>query len=143
MKQLLSHNETNNKLTLYLQGKLQENFASSGQFLVCAAGTEVKSNLADAIPVTMQEHDHEEADTLIPLHCPHAASSHPGCTIHVHSVDTDVYVQLVFIYSFIQPCQLLLHAGRGKKACIINIAESAKVLKTAKDPIMQKHYLPT
>lgn len=128
MKQLLSHKDTKNQLTLYLKEKLLPRFASSNQLLVCAAGTDVKSNFADAVPMEMKVHDHEEADTLIPLHCIHAASSHPGCTIHVHSVDTDVYVLLVFIYSFLPPCQLLLHAGKGRTARIINIGETVKDL---------------
>lgn len=128
MKQLLSHKDTKNQLTLYLQEKLLQRFSSSSQLLVCAAGAVVKSNFPDAIPVGMKEHDHEEADTLIPLHCAEAASSHPGCTIRVHSVDTDVYVLLAFIYSSLPPCQLLLHAGKGRTAHTIDIGETVKDL---------------
>ncbi|KAG1694148.1 hypothetical protein GQR58_006938 [Nymphon striatum] len=38
----------------------------------------------------VEKHNHEEADTLIPLHCLNAASSKPGCSIDVFTVDTDV-----------------------------------------------------
>ena len=96
MKSLLSHIETKSKLTFFLKDKVLQNYSSSNKRIITVCGTETASNLLnDPIPPV---HNHEEADTFMPLHCLDAASTFPGCTIYVRSVDTDVYVLLVDIF---------------------------------------------
>ncbi|KAG1662654.1 Supervillin [Nymphon striatum] len=80
-----------------------------------------------------RKHNHEEADTLIPLHCLNAASSKPGCSIDVFTVDTDVYVLLIYIFSFLlPPCKLYMHAGRGKSYRVLDIEESCRKIGSRK-----------
>ncbi|KAG1663781.1 putative proline--tRNA ligase, mitochondrial [Nymphon striatum] len=79
------------------------------------------------------KHNQEEADTLIPLHCLNAASSKPGCSIDVFTVDTDVYVLLIYIFSFLlPPCKLYMHAGRGKSYRVLDIEESCRKIGSRK-----------
>ncbi|KAG1671942.1 ATP-binding cassette sub-family D member 4 [Nymphon striatum] len=81
----------------------------------------------------VRKHNHEEADTLIPLHCLNAASSKPGCSIDVFTVDTDVYVLLIYIFSFLlPPCKLYMHAGRGKSYRVLDIEESCRKIGSRK-----------
>ncbi|KAG1697391.1 putative glutamate receptor [Nymphon striatum] len=91
--------------------------------------------IANAIIFTiiLWKHNHEEADTLIPLHCLNAASSKPGCSIDVFTVDTDVYVLLIYIFSFLlPPCKLYMHAGRGKSYRVLDIEESCRKIGSRK-----------
>ena len=92
--------------------------------------TETASNLLnDPIPPV---HNHEEADTLIPLHCLDTASTFPGCTIYVHSVDTDVYVLLLDIFKELQSTELYMIAGKDQNTREISIKERAVALGEAK-----------
>ena len=95
MTTLLSQKQTKDQLTLLLQKNIVKEAEPSRKVIVCVAGSEAKTNRPDFTDATMLKHDHEEADTLIPLHCLDAANSRPGCSIDVFTVDTDVYVLLV------------------------------------------------
>ena len=76
--------------------------------------------------------NHEDADTLIPLHCLDVASTFPGCTIYVHSVDTDVYVLLLEIFKELQSTELYMIAGKGRNTREVRIKERAGALGEAK-----------
>ncbi|KAG1678574.1 hypothetical protein GQR58_013377 [Nymphon striatum] len=103
---------------------------SNRKVVVCVAGTETRTNRPDLMDIAMLKHNHEEADTLISLHCLNAASSKPGCSIDVFTVDTDVYVLLIYIFSFLLPhCKLYMHAGKGKSFRVLDIEESCKIIK--------------
>ena len=116
MTMLLSHKQTKDELTLLLQKSIVKEAESNQKVIVCVAGTETKTSRPEFMDAVMLKHDHEEADTLMPLHCFDAANSRPGCSIDVFTVDTDVYVLLVYIFSSLPPCKLYMHAGRGKSS---------------------------
>ena len=79
MKSLLSHIETKSELTFFFKDNVLQNYSYSNKRIITVCGTVTASNLLnDPIPPV---HNHEEADTLIPLHCLNAASTFPGCTI--------------------------------------------------------------
>ena len=100
MKLLLSLIETRSELTFFLIDKVFQNYSSSNKRIIIVCGMETASNMLNGpIPPV---HNHEEADTLILLHCLDAASTFLGCTIYVHSVDTDVYVLLLDIFKKLQ-----------------------------------------
>ena len=112
MKSLLSHTETKSNLTFSLQDKVLQNYSSSTKKVIIVYGTKTESNLP--IDPTPPVHNHEEADTLIPLHCLDVASSSQGCSIYVHSVDTDVYILLLDIFNELQTDDLYMMAGKVK-----------------------------
>ncbi|KAG1697692.1 DNA topoisomerase 2-alpha [Nymphon striatum] len=129
MTTLLSHKQTKNDLTLLFQKNIAKEAESNRKVVVCVAGTETRTNRPDLMDIAMLKHNHEEADTLISLHCLNAASSKPGCSIDVFTVDTDVYVLLIYIFSFLLPhCKLYMHAGKGKSSRVLDIEESCKKL---------------
>ena len=76
MKALLSHTETKPELNFFLKDKVLQNYSSSTKKVITVCGTKTESNLP--IDPTPPVHNHEEADTLIPLHCLDVASSSPG-----------------------------------------------------------------
>ena len=100
MKSLLSHTETKSESTFFLKDKVLQNYSSSTKTVITVCGTKTESNLP--IDPTPSVHNHKEADTLIRLHCLDVASSSPGCSIYVHSVDTHVYILLLDIFNELQ-----------------------------------------
>ena len=132
MKTLLSDTDTKEQLTILFKDTLLKKFRDSEMRIICVAGTTASSNHPGLLRDDMREHDHEEADTLIPLHCLNAATCYPGCSIVVHSVDTDVYVLLLEIYDSLSTSQLHMIVGRGKSQRIIDIGRCYEVLGTAK-----------
>ena len=106
-----------------------ENYSSSTKKVITVCGTKAESNLPiDPTPV----HNHEEADTLIRLHCLDVASSSQGCSIYVHSVDTDVYILLLNIFNELQTDKLYMIAGKGQNTREISIKDRAAALGEAK-----------
>lgn len=132
MSTLLSHKRTKDELTLLFQKSILKEAESSQKVIICVAGTDTKTNRPDLVNITMLKHNHEEPDTLIPLHCFDAARSRPGCSIHVFTVDTDVYVLLVYIFSFLPPCELYMHAGKGTSSRVLDIEECCRNLGSKK-----------
>lgn len=129
---LLSHQQTKDELTLLFQKNIAKEAESSQKVIVCVAGTETKTNRPDLMDIAMLKHNHEEADTLILLHCLDAANSRPGCSIDVFTVDTDTYVLLVYMISSLPPCRLYMHAGRGKSSRVLDIEECCRKLGSRK-----------
>ncbi len=130
MTTLLSHKQTIDELTLLFQKNIVKDAKSSRKVIVCVASTETKTNRFDLMDIAMLKHNHEQADTLIPLHCLDAANSRPGCSIDVFTVDTDVYVLLVYIISSLPPCKLYMHAGREKSSRVLDIEECCRKMRS-------------
>ena len=130
MKSLLSHTETKSELTFFLKDKVLQNYSSSTKKVITVCGTKTESNLP--IDPTPPVHNHEEADTLIPLHCLDVSSSSPGCSIYVHSVDTDVYILLLDIFNELQTDELYMITGKGQNTREISIKDRAAALGEAK-----------
>ena len=130
MKSLHSHTETKSELTFFLEDKVLQNYRSSTKKVITVCGTKTESNLP--IDSTPPVHNHEKADTLIPLHCLDVASSSPGCSIYVHSVDTDVYILLLDIFNELQTDELYMIAGKGQNTREISIKDRAAALGEAK-----------
>ena len=130
MESLLSHIETKSKLTFFLKDKVLQNYSSINKRIITVCGTETAGNLLnDPVPPV---HNHEEVDTLTPLHRLDAASTFPACTIYVHPVDTDVYVLLLDIFKELQSTELYMIAGKGQNTGEISIKERAAALGEAK-----------
>lgn len=128
----LSHKQTKDELTLLLQENIVIKAESSRKVIVCVAGTKTNTNRSEFIDATMLKHNHEEADTLIPLDCLDAANSRPGCSINVVTVDTSVYFLLACIFSSLPPCKLYMHASRGKSSRVLDFEECCRKLGSRK-----------
>jgi len=68
LKQFLSHIQTKSELTDYLADKTLKHFSQHQVSFTVVSGTEAKSNNA-SLYENLKQHDHEEANTLIILHC--------------------------------------------------------------------------
>ena len=132
MNTLLSHTDTKEQLMILFKDALLKKFKDSEKRIICVAGTTASSNQPGLLRDDMREHDHEEAGTLIPLHCLNAARCYPSCSIVVHSVDTDVYVLLIEIYDSLCTSKLHMIAGKGKSQRTIDIGRCYEVRGTAK-----------
>ena len=88
MKSLLSHIETKFELTFFLKHKVSQNYSSSKRRIITVCDTDTASNLLNdpAPPV----HNHEEADTFIPLSCLNAASAFLGSLIIYEWIGNEV-----------------------------------------------------
>ena len=130
MNTLLSQKQTKDELTLLLQNSIAKEAESSRKVMVCVAGTERKTNRPDFMDAAMLKHYHEEADTLIPLHCLDAANSRPGCSIDVFTFNS--------LHSL--HCKLYMHAGRGKSFRVLDIKECCRKLGSRKcNPLVGMH----
>ena len=98
MKQLLSPVLTKRDLTVYLSKYLKDYFEdSNGQYVLLYENKSV-SNIVGCSN-ELQEHNHEEADTLIILHAVDTAKLNPVSECVVYSPDTDVFLLLIHHYS--------------------------------------------
>jgi len=67
LKELLSNSKTKSQLTELFAEALLQAFANSKQDLVVSCVDKVRSNRSN-LPEDMKTHNHEQADTMIPLH---------------------------------------------------------------------------
>ena len=95
LKTLLSHTETKGQLTEYLGKALLQAYQESQFSLIVVYGTSTYSNHRALFSDIIAQHNHEEADTIIPLHVLDALSLSPRCEIDVRSPDTDVLILLM------------------------------------------------
>ena len=95
LKKLLSASETKQGLAQILAETLLESFHGKQQKFVVVYKNIAKVNIPRTIPNEVQEHNHEEADTLIPLHVIYAFKDYTWCEVCVLSPDTDVFVLLI------------------------------------------------
>ena len=68
LKSFLSHIDTKAKLTQYLGKALLVNFSDLEKNLIVVYGTSTYANYAGRYHPNRHNHQHEEADTLIPMH---------------------------------------------------------------------------
>ena len=88
LKIFLFHVETKSQLTKYLGEILLHEYHGSQFSLIIVYGTTTYSNRPAVFSPTILHHNHEEADTIIPLHVLDALDLSPYCNIDVRSPDT-------------------------------------------------------
>lgn len=129
LKQLLSHIETKQQLTKYLAKYFIEIITSTNKRYVVTYDKISESNIQDSIE-DVATHDHEEADTLIVLHCLNIARQNPFSECTVYSPDTDVFLLLIHHYDML-PQALHFRTGRGKDIRDIDIRSCQEALRPA------------
>ena len=112
LKQLLSHIDTKQDLTIYLSNHTAKALEEINKRYVITFDTKSITNL-DQFPEELRRHDHEEADTLLLLHCWDIGRQNTFNECIVYSPDTDVFLLLVHFYESL-PQSLLFRTGRGK-----------------------------
>jgi hypothetical protein len=127
LKELLSHIETKQQLTEYLAKHFIYIFSSTNKRYVVSYDTLTESNCQELID-GMAIHDHEEADTLIILHCLNIARNNPFSECTVYSPDTDVFLLLIHHYEMLTQA-LMFRTGRGKDIRDIDIGSCHESLK--------------
>ncbi len=99
MKTLLSHIDTKSQLTKYLGDALLHKYHESQFTLIVVYGIRTFSNHPAAFSTAIAQHNHEEADTIIPLHVLDVLRLSPDCNIDERSPDTDVFILLMDLYA--------------------------------------------
>ena len=79
------------------------------------------------IPNFSTVREHEEADTLLILHCPDVAKSDPFSECVAFSPDTDVFFLLIHHFPELTPCTLFL-TGQEDHLRNINISKYYKTI---------------
>jgi len=98
MKKFLSHIETKQKVTAYLGNYLSKQFEYMEiPYAVSFQNTTI-SNIPESNKEELNNHNHEEADTLMILHAIDVASCNPFRKVIVCSLDTDVFLLLIHHY---------------------------------------------
>ena len=116
MKMLLSHSDTKAQLIEYLGKRLLSHFEGSDKGFVVVYGTSTFSNKDNLFHRDFSTHNHEKADTQIPLHVMDATAHGTSIRdIYVWSPDTDVFLLLIDLVSTCTiPGSVILLTGRGK-----------------------------
>jgi len=110
LKQLLAHIETKQALTEYLAEYTMDSLQDSFQIAVTFSKQTITN--IDELSTDLQNHDHEEADTLLVLHAIGVTKMNPFSECVVVSPDTDVFLLLLYYYELI-PHATLFRTGRG------------------------------
>ena len=97
LKQLLSHIETKQQLTIYLSECVISEFERLGIDYVVSYDSISKTN-QECLSSEILHHSHEEADTLSIMYCWEIARRNPLNQCIVYSPDTDVFLLLIFHY---------------------------------------------
>lgn len=95
LKELLSSSKTKSQITKHFALALLDAFVGSEQQIVVVEGTSAKSNEPFEVSEDISVHEHEEADTLIPLHVLDTLKEGSERHIDVWSPDTDVLLLLM------------------------------------------------
>ena len=95
LKTLVAHIETKGQLTEYLGKALLQAYLNSQISLIVVYGISRYSNHQAVFSDIISQHNHEEADTIIPLHVLDALSLSPRCNVDARSPDTDVFILLM------------------------------------------------
>ena len=111
LKSFLTHIDTKQNLTVYLAERSKIAFGEIYKKYVITYNTFSESNLAEILE-QMQTHDHEDANTLMILHCWYVAKRDPFTSCTVYSPDTDVFLLLLHFYPSL-PQSLAFHTGKG------------------------------
>ena len=96
LKAFLSHIDTKAKFTENLGKALLANFSDLEKNLIVVYGTSTFVNYPVLFHPNIHNHQHEEADTLIPMHVLDASKTDGDMRdIDVYSPDTDIFVLLI------------------------------------------------
>ena len=101
--------------------------------MVVVEGTHATCNIPYVISDHISHHQHEEADTLIPLHVKDIIESHNGAHIDVWSPDTDVLLLLMHLVSVDNirlPNKVNMITGKGQHRRSINIVDRVFAIRS-------------
>ena len=123
LKTFLPHIDTKAKWTEYLGKALLANFVDLEKNLVVVYGTSTYANSPGLFRPNIRNHQHEEADTLIPMHVMDASKTDRDIRdIDVYSPDTDIFVLLIDLVTNNNiEGKLYFITGKGKSRRRINI----------------------
>ena len=131
LKELFSSSRTKNGLTQLLSEALLKHYEGSSKKYVVSYHTYTKVNLPHTLEVDLQEHGHEEADTLIPIHAIDCLPKNTFRDVHVRSPDTDVFILLMDLASnghLGALTKLIFCTGIGKYYQEIDIRSRVKII---------------
>lgn len=95
MKDILSSSKNKSSLTREFGEAIIKKYNGSQKKIVVVMGTEACVNSGFHLPNEIRVHDHEEADTLIPLHVIDSLRDTTLKEVTVYSPDTDVLILLI------------------------------------------------
>ena len=131
---LMSCSKTKGRITKHFaEGLLEETKNNQNLRLIVAYENKIRINSPHVLPASFRSHDHEEADTQIPLHVLHSISDSTYKHIDVESLDTDVCILLMDLVSRSHLgalTSLILHTGKGKKIDIVERVKTIGKLKS-------------
>ena len=128
LKTLLSHIDTKQDLTVYLARKSITALEQIRKNYVVTYDKVRETNLEE-FPEYISTHDHEEADTLLILHCWDAARKDPFTMCTVFTPDTDVFLLLVRFYPSLTQ-SLVFRTGRGNELRDIDVRSCYEAIGT-------------
>ena len=135
LKELLSSNKTKESLAEYLAQALLDEFSQSEMKFVVVYSNQARAALPHFVSDTMKYHEHEEADTLIPLHVLDSIAECTTRDIHVWSSDTDALLLLMDIASrhhLGAMTKLTFVTGKGAKHWCVDVLGRVSALGQAK-----------
>lgn len=131
LRELLSSSKSKAQLTVLLAKALLESFKDSEQKLVVSFSDQVRSNRQNLLPEDMTTHNHEEADTMIPLHVLDVLRETKQKDIDVWSPDTDVLILLIDLVAcghLGEFANLRFLTGKGAKYRAIDIPDRVSAI---------------
>ena len=127
MKKLLSHDTTKQKLTSFLGKCIAKKFRAMNKQFAVSFNTCTLTNIPSLDSELLNEHEHEEADTLMILHAIDIAAADPFRKLIVSSPDTDVLLLLVHYQAMIPPDTHFM-TGSGDKTRLISVLNAKESL---------------
>ena len=123
LKELLSSNKTKESLAEYLAQALLDEFSQLEMKFVVVYSNQARAALPHFVSDTMKHHEHEEADTLIPLHVLDSIAECNTRHIHVWSPDTDVLLlmDIASRHHLGESTKLTFVTGKGAKHRSIDV----------------------
>ena len=131
LKELLSSSKTKAILTHTLGNALLDGYKGSTKKVVVVKGTTVQVNQPHALAESISTHNHEEADTMIPLHVIDASADVTPRHIDVWSPDTDVLILLMDLVAhgrINEFVMLKFLTGKANKYRSIDIHERVSII---------------
>ena len=126
---LLSCSKTKGQLARLLAQGLLEEFEGQDLRLIVSYDTSIRINAPHRLEEDFLTHDHEEADSQIPLHVLHCIKDCAFRHIVVASPDTDVLVLLIDLVAHGRLetlTSLEFHTGKGNKFRKIDVVERVR-----------------
>ena len=109
--------------------------------VIASYGPTIAINKPHVLPDTFTSHNHEEADTQIPLHILFSVEYNALSRLHfdVHSLDSDVLCLLLDLVSHYaeaikRSTSIVLYVGKGKQKKPVDIKERMECIGKKKMP---------